>query len=136
MYAYVLNLGYMDKDNKVVYIHRKSTDDTIFYVGIGKPSRANSRRNRNSLWMNTVKKHGYYSEVLLEGLEWDDACEIETYLIGQLGRRDLRKGALVNQTNGGEGRPSREVQYDDSPYHTKEQLRDMAALYHPRGNTI
>ena len=93
------------KNNKVVYIHRKKTDSTIFYVGIGKPSRAYSKSptSRSVVWSRTVKKHGYYVEVILEDLEWEEACEIEIYLIEKFGRRDLKKGALVNLTDGGEG---------------------------------
>ena len=91
------------KNNKVVYIHRKKTDYTIFYVGIGKPSRPYRDKGRSSLWNNTVKKHGYYIEVILEKLSKEEACEIEIYLIKQFGRRNLRKGTLVNLTDGGEG---------------------------------
>ena len=93
------------KNNKVVYIHRKKTDSTIFYVGIGNPNRAYSKSptSRSVVWSRTVKKHGYYVEVILEDLEWEEACEIEIYLIEKFGRRDLKKGALVNLTDGGEG---------------------------------
>ena len=93
------------KNNKVVYIHRKLSDSTIFYVGIGNPSRAYSKSpaSRSVVWSRTVKKYGYYVEVILEDLEWEDACEIETYLIEKFGRRDLKKGSLVNLTDGGEG---------------------------------
>ena len=91
------------KNNTVVYIHRKKTDDTIFYVGIGKPSRPYRNKGRSSLWNRTVNKHGYYIEIILEDLSQEEACEIEIYLIEKLGRRDLKKGSLVNLTDGGEG---------------------------------
>jgi hypothetical protein len=91
------------KNNKVVYIHRKKTDDTIFYVGIGKPSRPYRNKGRSSLWNRTVNKHGYYIEIIFEDLSQEEACEIEIYLIEKLGRRDLKKGYLVNLTDGGEG---------------------------------
>ena len=91
------------ENNKIVYIHRKKTDNTIFYVGIGEPKRAYVKYNRSSLWNNTVNKHGYYVEVILEGLSQEDACDIEIYLINKFGRKDLSLGALVNLTEGGEG---------------------------------
>ena len=91
------------ENNKIVYIHRKKTDSTIFYVGIGEPKRAYVKYNRSSLWNNTVNKHGYYVEVILEGLSQEDACDIEIYLINKFGRKDLSLGALVNLTEGGEG---------------------------------
>ena len=91
------------KNNKVVYIHRKLSDSTIFYVGIGSEDRPYRKSGRSSLWNSTVNKNGYYVEVILEGLEWKEACEIETYLIKQFGRKDLRTGYLVNLTEGGDG---------------------------------
>jgi len=93
------------KNKKVVYIHRKKTDNTIFYIGIGNEDRPyqKSPTSRSVVWHRTVKKHGYYVEVILEGLSQEDACEIEVYLIEKFGRRDLKKGTLVNLTDGGEG---------------------------------
>tara|TARA_R110000765_G_scaffold269164_1_gene368179 strand:+ start:148 stop:945 length:798 start_codon:yes stop_codon:yes gene_type:complete len=93
------------KNNKVVYIHRKKTDDTIFYIGIGNPNRAYHKDSaqRSVVWHRTVKKHGYKVEVILRDLQWEEACEIEIYLIKQFGRRDRNKGSLVNLTDGGEG---------------------------------
>mgnify|MGYP003659415438 CR=1 FL=1 len=95
------------ENNKVVYIHRKLTDSTIFYVGIGNPSRAYREYGRSSYWKNTVKKHGYNVEVILKDLQWKEACEIEMYLIEKLGRKDLFTGSLVNMTKGGEGAQGR-----------------------------
>ena len=91
------------KNNKVVYIHRKLSDSTIFYVGIGNYKRPYKKEGRNSHWKNTINKHGYYVEIILKGLEWKEACEIEIYLIKKFGRRDLNTGSLVNMTDGGEG---------------------------------
>lgn len=92
----------MDK-NKVVYIHKKATDGTIFYVGIGKPSRAKQKEGRNRYWEKTVAKHGYTIDIVEKNLTWDEACESEIALIELIGRRDLGLGSLVNLTDGGEG---------------------------------
>ncbi len=88
--------------NKVVYIHRKKSDDTIFYVGMGNPNRPKSKY-RSVVWDRTVKKHGYYIEVLFQGLSSEEAFDIEIYLISKFGRRDKGLGSLVNLTDGGEG---------------------------------
>ena len=95
----------MKQNKKVVYIHRKKTDDTIFYIGIGNEDRPYQKAptSRSVVWHRTVKKHGYYVEVIFKDLSKEEACEIEIYLIEKLGRRDLKKGSLVNLTGGGEG---------------------------------
>ncbi len=89
--------------NKVVYIHRKATDGTIFYVGIGNPSRAKNRYYRNRFWKATVKKHGHTIHIIERNISWKDACESEIALIELIGRRDLGLGTLVNLTDGGDG---------------------------------
>ena len=91
------------ENNKVVYIHRKKTDSTIFYIGIGNSKRPYKKEGRSLHWKNTINKHGYYVEIILKSLEWKEACEIEIYLIKKFGRRDLNTGSLVNMTDGGEG---------------------------------
>ena len=89
-------------NNKVVYIHRKKSDDAIFYVGMGNPDRPKSKE-RSVVWKRTVNKHDYYIEVLFEGLSSEEAFDIEIYLISRFGRRDKGLGSLVNLTDGGEG---------------------------------
>jgi hypothetical protein len=92
----------MIKGNKVVYLHRKATDNTVFYVGIGNPDRPKSKE-RSIVWHRTVNKHGYTIEVIRRGLSKEEACSIEIDLIELIGRRDLGKGTLVNLTDGGDG---------------------------------
>ena len=89
--------------SKVVYIHRKADDNTIFYVGMGNKSRVKDKTNRNNYWNNVVRKHGYYTEVVSKNLSVEDAYELEMFLISELGRKDLKKGNLVNLTDGGDG---------------------------------
>lgn len=93
-----------------VYRHRKRTNDEIFYIGIGSDSNgkytrayATYGRHRNLHWKNVVNKHGYYVEITHDNIIWEEACSIEKYLILFYGRRDLKTGALVNKTGGGEG---------------------------------
>ena len=43
---------------KVLYAHRKQTDGSIFYVGIGTEKRPYTSKSRNDYWHNTVNKYG------------------------------------------------------------------------------
>ena len=97
---------YPDQNHKMpenkfyVYIHLKSDDNSVFYIGKGKGSRYKSRSGRSKHWKNTVKKHGYYC--MIHGF-FDiesEAYEEEIKLIRKL-RKDGVK--LVNIANGGEG---------------------------------
>lgn len=88
------------ENSKVVYIHKKETDGTIFYIGVGSLKRAYSKQ-RSNLWHRFVRKYGYVIEIYKEGLTKEEAFEIEIDLIGKYGRLDLRNGQLVNHTSGG-----------------------------------
>jgi len=88
----------------LVYRHRRLDNDVVFYIGIAKKkSRPYSKDNRNNHWKNIVSKYGYYVEILLDGLTWEEACELEILLISIYGRHDKKEGTLVNLTNGGDG---------------------------------
>jgi hypothetical protein len=52
---------------------------------------------------NIVNKHGYDIEIIARDLSWEDACELEIFLIEEYGRKDLKLGSLVNLTDGGDG---------------------------------
>ena len=88
---------------KVLYAHRKETDGSIFYVGIGTEKRPYTNKSRNDYWHNTVNKYGYYVDILSKELSIEDALELEEFVICELGRKDLGNGNLVNLNNGGKG---------------------------------
>lgn len=101
-----LNHKYKKMDDNVikVYRHRRLDTNEIFYIGIGKSeNRPYSKRSRNSLWKNIVNKTGYSVEIITTCDSWEEACQIEQYLIKYYGRRDLGLGSLVNMTDGGDG---------------------------------
>ena len=52
---------------------------------------------------NIINKTEYKIEVLFDNLTWNEACQIEQYLIKYYGRKDLKLGSLVNMTDGGDG---------------------------------
>lgn len=89
--------------NKVVYLHRKESDLSIFYVGMGNPERPYVTQKRNEWWENTYKKHGIIVDVVAEGLSVEDAWELEVFLISELGRKNKGLGNLVNLDDGGKG---------------------------------
>ena len=97
--------------NKIVYLHRRNDDNSIFYVGMGNQERVYDKSGRNQYWKNIVRKYGYTYEVIADNLSVEDAYKLEVSLIRKLGRKDLGKGRLVNMTNGGDGHnnPNSEV---------------------------
>lgn len=93
------------KSNKVVYLHRKATTGEVFYVGMGNSGRPyqKSKSERSKFWHRVVDKYGYNVEVIRTGLTRRQAYDIEMDLIELIGRRDKKKGTLVNLSNGGDG---------------------------------
>lgn len=89
-----------------VYVHRRATDGSVFYVGKGKGRRATETRSRNRLWHNIVKKHGFTVEYVCTGMQEWWALEMERELIAFHGR-----DKTANMTDGGDGltNPSGEV---------------------------
>jgi hypothetical protein len=91
-----------------VYRHIRLDKNEPFYIGIGDNNsnnhkRAYSKQDRNKYWKNIVGQTPYEVEILLDNLTWDEACSKEIEFIELYGRNDLKKGSLVNMTNGGEG---------------------------------
>jgi hypothetical protein len=89
--------------DKCVYRHITKDNNTVFYVGMGNNSRPYTKTKRSSYWKKIVDKHGYYVEVLAENLSFEDAIELEIFLISLYGRKDNKTGVLCNLTDGGEG---------------------------------
>lgn len=81
-----------------VYLHRRATDGSVFYVGKGKRNRAWSKSSRNAHWHNIVNKHGYFVEVVQNQMQEWWAFELEQNLIHLHGFDNL-----CNLTYGGEG---------------------------------
>jgi hypothetical protein len=120
-------------NNKVVYIHRKLTDQTVFYVGIGSVDRPYIIQGRSKLWYNTVAKHGLSIDIIETGLTADRAKILEIELIKQYGRKDKNKGTLVNLTDGGDGllNPTKE-QIENRTKKTKKPI----SVYNLKGEYL
>lgn len=81
-----------------VYVHRRATDGTIFYVGKGMGKRHSSTRHRNNYWKKIVSKHGFTSDIIASFSLEICAFSFEVALIKAHGRENL-----CNMTDGGEG---------------------------------
>jgi hypothetical protein len=93
-----------------VYSHTRLDKNEIFYIGIGKDdnkkyNRAFSKKRRNNFWKNLTKniKFHYNVDIIIDNIEWKEACDIEKYLIMYFGKRCSNNGNLVNLNDGGEG---------------------------------
>lgn len=97
-----------------VYVHRRKTDGSIFYVGKGSGKRCVEKQGRNIYWHRVATKYGWYCEKPYQNLTEPCAHSIEMMLINSIGRK-----SLCNLSDGGEGssNPSQE---------TREKLRLIA----------
>lgn len=98
-----------------VYLHRRASDGSVFYVGKGSRKRAWERSSRNAHWRNIVAKHGLVVELAATGLQEWYALELESEMIFRLGRQ-----TLCNLTDGGDG-ISGHVHSDE----TRARLREL-----------
>lgn len=88
----------------VVYRHRRLDTNKIFYVGISNNiNRAFDFNKRNKHWLNIFNITQISVEIIYNDIDFEDAKEVEIFLISEYGRRDLGLGTLVNMTDGGDG---------------------------------
>jgi len=90
----------MNKNVFYVYLHRRASDNKVFYVGKGKGKRAYSTFGRNDRWNKTAKKHGLIVEIVFDNLEETEAFQVERDTILEMKYFGY---PLVNMTNGGDG---------------------------------
>lgn len=106
------------------YVHRRSSDGAVFYVGKGCGQRAFSWKGRNPRWSHTARKHGLQVEIVAPWTSEADAFLHEQFLIACF--RDI--GApLVNMTDGGEGGISTAILSDEGKARRLAGLRMAAA---------
>lgn len=90
-----------------VYRHIRLDKNEPFYIGISgnddNYKRAYCVLDRNIYWKRIVAKTKYEVEIILDNLTREQACDKEIEFISLYGRRDLKKGILVNLTDGGDG---------------------------------
>lgn len=89
----------MPSDKKYyVYVHRRSTDGTVFYVGKGQGRRAWNSSKRSQYWKNIATKHGRTVGIVMRFDNEVCAFSMECALIKFYGR-----ASLCNLTIGGDG---------------------------------
>lgn len=100
-----------------VYAYKDYTSGVPFYVGYGKNKRhlshlIEAKRKPNptkgEYKLNKIRKiirSGYEPiiEIIDSQLTKDQACELEIFLINEIGRLDMNTGPLLNLTAGGDG---------------------------------
>lgn len=88
-----------------VYRHIRLDKNEPFYIGIADKNRyrISEKRGRNKIWSRIVDKTNYETEVMVDDLTWEEACEKEKEFILLYGRIDIKTGTLANLTNGGDG---------------------------------
>ncbi len=79
-----------------------------FYIGKGKNNRYLVEYNRNKDFINItseIKKIGVEPIIikLYKNLSEEQSLKLETKLIKEIGRCDLKTGSLINKTSGGQG---------------------------------
>lgn len=72
-----------------VYIHRRATDNTIFYVGKGNGRRAWARSGRNRHWKFVEQKHGFKAEIVRSGMSEACAFTLEAIVVRNIGIENL-----------------------------------------------
>lgn len=84
-----------------VYLHRRASDGSVFYVGKGKLDRAWRKSSRSDYWNRIARKHGVIVDIVSDGMMEDNAFDLECDLIG------IHIDQTCNLTAGGEGRSGR-----------------------------
>ena len=85
-----------------VYLHRRATDGTVFYVGKGSGGRAWNSSKRNAHWRRVVDKHDYTVEIVMRFNNEDCAFSMEKAIISMYGIENL-----TNFEIGGRGKSGR-----------------------------
>lgn len=89
------------ENNYVVYIHRKLSDNSPFYVGAGSEKRPFKISQRPKNWVEIVESVGYSIDIYKKNLSMEECFKLEVDLISLFGRIDIGTGCLINKTNGG-----------------------------------
>jgi len=83
-------------DKFYVYVHRKATDGSVFYVGKGSGSRLHSKASRSTFWHAIAKDSGFIPEMRSKLMSNACALSYEKALIHAIGFENL-----CNLTRGG-----------------------------------
>lgn len=99
LFYYIKHFSYyccMKDKKKYVYLHRRKTDNSIFYVGCGTKKRTEGIVSRSKRWKEVVEEHGFIVEIVFESEIIEEAFEYETELIIYYGL-ESNGGILCNR---------------------------------------
>ena len=97
---YVYQHNQKEQNKFYVYLHRRLSDNFVFYVGKGCGYRAWVTTGRSKHWENVVNKHGYIVEIVFDDLDEKTAYSCEEDAIKEF---KYFGALLVNIATGGEG---------------------------------
>lgn len=103
-----------DDNRFFVYLHRRATDNKVFYVGKGTGRRNLSVSGRNNHWHNVKKKHGIIQEIIFDDLSHQEALDLEADAILEM---SYFGEPLTNKNAGGTGFAGMRT-----PEHVKEKI--------------
>lgn len=109
-----------NKNNFYVYLHKRKDDNSVFYIGKGRNSRAYQKRYRNKEWQSIVNSVGFYNEFAEKNMSEEEAFKLEKDLIKQYGINNL-----ANINLGGDGGVSRD---NNIVNELKENINDLIVL--------
>lgn len=107
-----------ERSDFYVYVHRRATDGTVFYVGKGRKYRAFDRCKRNVKWYAVETECGFTVEIIRSEMREFDALKYEAELIAHYGRDNL-----CNLSTGG-GACGYEVS-DEQRQKTSERFKNI-----------
>lgn len=99
MNYYILQHRNKETNRYYVYLHKRLTDNSIFYVGKGCGSRAWNYHGRNNYWTNIKNKYGIIVEILFDNLSEEESLQAEIDVIKELKYFNY---TLANFSSGGD----------------------------------
>lgn len=109
-----------------VYIHKRKTDGSIFYVGQGKNNRFKSIKGRNKVWKQIVIEHGFEYEILNHNVTHLEALELEKKYISFYGVENL-----CNMTIGGIGGDVISYNVNKDEIRLKQKQNTLRGIFSP-----
>jgi hypothetical protein len=105
------------------YVHRRASDGSIFYVGMGSGFRAKAKSGRSKEWLEVAAQHGRVVQVFERFETPREAAQAEIETIDLLGQMGVR---LINRSNGGEGGPAHKINsFEEAFASTKAMMAEM-----------
>ena len=102
------------------YLHRRATDNTVFYVGKGTGNRSHFLHGRGRKWTAFYNKHGAIAEIVERFATEEEAFNHERFLIASF----MAVGAkLANLTLGGDGVSGYKYTPEQAAKHAESQKK-------------